>query len=297
MRSWLALVLLGSVGCDPAAGDPDARRDDAGSEDVGRDAEARTDALARADAPAPRDDAGPAPDAASDSATGELSLSGERDRLIGTLGADACATWAGWDESTRAVFLTITHRLFVARTPDGVPALSHLESLSLVLGGGASGTSCGGSENNRVFAIMDDVLWRAMLDTAGGATVLTDADGTSYVPTRDAAGPHDPFTASIESDRGLRCTLIFEGEGSRPPTAQAHFFLEGDATSVERGPISLPAHPRMLEIDQDYNCVHDSNPTCRDFADRYRDNHGDFTCDWTPSTCTPLGAGCYRGAS
>ncbi len=59
----------------------------------------------------------------------------------------------------------------------------------------------------------------------------------------------------------------------------------------------LAAEPLLVEIDQDYNCIHDSNPTCRDFEERYRTHHGDFACDWVPSSCTPVGEGCYRSAS
>lgn len=53
----------------------------------------------------------------------------------------------------------------------------------------------------------------------------------------------------------------------------------------------------MLEIDHDFDCIHRSNPTCSDFEERYRDNHGDFECEWIPSACAPEGSGCYRAAS
>jgi hypothetical protein len=52
----------------------------------------------------------------------------------------------------------------------------------------------------------------------------------------------------------------------------------------------------MLEIDQDYNCVHDSNPLCGDFDERYRRSYGEPGCGWVPDGCTADGSGCYPAA-
>lgn len=243
-------------------------------------------------ADAGRDAGRAAMDSGHDSGRAE-GLDAHRDRLLVTLG-EPCATWASFDESQRAVFLTITHRFFLSQTPDGLSMLDHLERVFAVLGGGSSGTSCGGSENNRLFLGIDAYLHGLLVDTWNGARAIGDGGGSTWLRTRDAAGPHDPFDASDESDIGLRCTAFFEDSDSRPPTAQAHFFLAGSEVPIARGDIMLPADPRMLEIDQDYNCVHDSNPTCRDFEDRYRDHYGDFGCEWVPSACTAVGTGCYR---
>ncbi len=306
-RRAVALLLLAGVahaaGCsdgDAAEADGGGSGDlDAGAVDAGtRDGGARPDAGARDGGLSP--DAAGAHDAGGDADAGapEPTLAGLRDALLGTMTDAPCETWAGFDESRRAVFLTLTHRLFTSRTPDGRPMLSHIERLYLVLGGGDDGTSCGGAENNRLFLGMDAYLWQAMVDTWNDEGAIDDGGGSRWIHTRDIAGPHDPFDASAETDTGLRCTLLIETSGSRPPTAQAHFFLEGSAVPVERGSgISLPADPRMLEIDHDFDCLHRSNPTCSDFEDRYRDNHGDFECDWVPSSCTPDGDGCYRSAS
>lgn len=252
----------------------------------------------RADAPVVRVDA-PARDAPivsdapvtfSDAPTDEV-LAVHRDRLIATLG-EPCATWAAMDDSQRAVFTTITHRLFTSRAPDGSTLLAHVTRIYVVLGGGSSGTTCGGADNNRVFVATDAMLHGWLVETWNDGTPLADDGESTWIHTRDAAGPHDPFDASVETDTGLRCTLIFEDGDSRPPTAQAHFF-EGAPVAFMRGDASLPSDPFMLEIDQDYNCVHDSNPTCRDFLDRYRTNHGDFECAWVPSGCTAIGTGCH----
>jgi hypothetical protein len=282
----LLALLLAACGSD----------DDATTGDGGD----RADAAPMLDAPATVDargtlDAPPGTDGDVTTDAGASTLSGHRDRLLATLDPDTCAAWASFDVSQRAVFLTLTHRLFLARTPDGEPVIAHLSRLWLVLGGGTDGGDCGGAENNRLFLSMDDYLWQHMVDTWGGARVIEDGGGSTFLRTRDIAGPHDPFDASVESDIGLRCTLLIETSESRPPTAQAHFFLDGSAVPVERGSrISLPAEARMLEIDHDYDCVHRSNPTCSDFEDRYRDGYGDFECEWTPSACEAVGADCYR---
>jgi hypothetical protein len=233
---------------------------------------------------------------ATDAGTAGGELSDHRDRLLATLSSDTCVGWASFDASQRAVFLTLTHRLYIARTPDGMPVIAHITRLFLVLGGGADGTSCGGDENNRLFLAMDAYLHGHMVTSWAGSGMIEDGGGGFFVHTRDIAGPHDPFDASVESDVGLDCALLVERSGSRPPTAQAHFFLEGSAAPVERGSrVMLAADPYMLEIDHDYDCLHRSNPTCSDFERRYRDNYGDFECEWVPFACTPMGTGCYRG--
>jgi hypothetical protein len=286
MRLGFAVLLLAGCASAPMPTDAGGAMDAAGA-DAASDAAVDAAFVDALPLDARDDDAGAV----------DGTLAAHRDRLFATLGATPCETWASLAASRRAVFLTITHRLFTSRTPDGLPMLAHVEALHLVLGGGSSGTTCGGAENNRLFVSTDAYLHARMVDTWNDVAVITDGIGSTWIHTRDRAGPHDPFDASIETDLGLRCTLLIETSGSRPPTAQAHFFLDGSATSIERGAgISLPADPHMLEIDQDYNCVHDSNPTCRDFTERYRTNHGDFECDWVPSACTPEGEGCYRSA-
>ena len=66
---------------------------------------------------------------------------------------------------------------------------------------------------------------------------------------------------------------------------------------MTRGAVEIAPDPWALEIDLDYDCLHRSNPTCRDFAERYRDGYGEFGCEWVPTACEPVGDGCYRGAS
>ncbi|MCS6797971.1 MAG: hypothetical protein NZ898_05500 [Myxococcota bacterium] len=286
-------VSMSDVGTPGEAAGPDATTEgmpaDAAAGDAGSlDGSAVTDSAAV--------DASGGEAASSDAASGEETLAQSRDRLLATFASDVCGAWASFDPSRRAVFLTITHRLWISRTEDGRPALSHVRRLYAVLGGGATGRECGDDENNRLFLGMDAYLWGQMVATWRGARVIADGGGSSWIRTRDLGGPHDPFDASLETDTGLRCILLVETPESRPPNGQAHFFLEGSARAFSRGTTALPLDPYMLEIDHDYDCLHRSNPLCADFDERYTRNWGDFDCDWVPSACTPIGEGCYRSA-
>jgi hypothetical protein len=225
-------------------------------------------------------------------------LSVLRHRLFnGMAQGDVCRRWNDLERSRKAVFLTLSDRLFKSMTPDGLSMLHHSTALHVILGGGKHGSSCGGLENNRLFLSMDRYLWKRMVGTwSGGATIGDGGKGT-WEHTHDLAGPHHPFDASNETATGLECLGLFELSASRSPTAQAHFFREGSAVRVKRGSsVDLSADPYMLEIDLDFNCWHLSNPLCpgKDFTKRYVDNYGDFACDWVPRGCTPATNGCYR---
>lgn len=244
------------------------------------------------DAPRSDDDGALASDASPD-APAVTTLADHRDRLfrgnpaLGT-GADVCARWSSLDASRKAVFLTLTHRLFVSELADGTPMLAEVTAAKLILGGGANGTTCGGAENNRLFLTISPRLWQAMVDTWNGTRTIGDGGGTTWLHTEDVAGPHDPFTASDETDAGLSCLGLIELGGSKPPTAQAHFFLDGDAVPVQRGAgIDLPADPYLLEIDHDFDCLHQSNPVCpnRNFDTKYATNYGAYDAAWAPAGC------------
>ncbi len=265
------VVLVVLLGC--SAGDDDLPSPDAGD---ASDAEV-----------APNPDAeGPGePDAE----PGPATLGDLRDRLFASyVDTDACAQWVALDDSQREVFLTLTDRLYKSMLPDGTSMLAHFERLYLILGGGGDGGDCGGGENNRLFLSMNAELWQLMVAAWNEDPWIQDGGGgdTFWTRTNDLAGPHAPFDASSETQAGLHCILITELPDSRPPTGQAHFFLEGSATRVERGPgIDLDADPYMFEIDHDFDCFHQSNPTCADFAERYRSHYGDYEADWAPDGC------------
>jgi hypothetical protein len=247
------------------------------------------------------DDDGAAVDALGDAFAGDagadggavVTLAEHRDRLfrgnaaLGT-GADVCARWASLEASRKAVFLTLTHRLFISQLADATPVLAEVTGVKLILGGGASGTSCGGAENNRLFLTISPRLWQALVDTWNDTETISDGGDALWIHTQDLAGPHDPFTASTETDTGLSCLGLIELSGSKPPTAQAHFFLAGDAVPVQRGAgIDLPADPYLLEIDHDFDCLHQSNPICPDrgFDAEYITNYGDYAPTWAPTGC------------
>jgi len=285
----IAIAMASLLGCGPSDG-----ADDGGPvDDAGAPMDTGTDTSAF--------DSGAVDGGSDGGGTIEDTLAAHRERLFaGYAGtADRCAAWAAMDQSQRAVFDTLTHRLYLSRTPDGASMLSHIDRLVLIRGGGSDGRACGSAENNRLFLSMDAYLWGLMVDAWNGTDAIDDGAGGAWSRTGDLAGPHDPFDASDETTMGLRCLLLIEQSGSRPPTAQAHFFLEGSATRVERGAdISLEADPHMLEIDHDFDCLHRSNPLCpgTDFEDRYRTNYGDFACEWLPSDCIPSVPDCYPGA-
>jgi len=71
-----------------------------------------------------------------------------------------------------------------------------------------------------------------------------------WAASRDLAGPHDPFTQSSETVNGQ-------------PTGQAHFFAsDDDMVILERPGVEGVSDPHIIEIDIDYNLIHESNPEC-----------------------------------
>jgi hypothetical protein len=231
----------------------------------------------------PREDAG-GDDAPTDAGGGRSGIDGERDRLLATylaylrsrpgftqtngLGSDlssVCALWDTATPATRAVFLTITDRMDGSRLADGTSMLEHVETLYRVVGGeGESATdrgACGG-DGNRMFVSIDAALRDALIaaNVNRGARLPTGAyDVGDVVPSsfwrdsHDAAGPHAPFTMSDETDGGA-------------PRGQIHFFEDpgSPAASAPLGRTDLMdlVDPDALEMDQDYDCVHASNPLC-----------------------------------
>lgn len=260
----------------------------------------RPDAVSPLDAPAIEVldaqglDAVSGADGASADATGvtdasatSTSLDAERDRLLATYLArlqaspdtsqsnglrgrdlaDVCALWDAMPPSSQAVFLTVTARLGGARLgSDGSLALAHVTRLHRVAGGGGESASdvgtCGGGENNRLVVSIDPTLHaalRAANDRAGatlpgGERDLADVIGSSFWrDSHDLAGPHAPFTESDETEGGA-------------PRGQVHYFRDpsGGAALAPLGRTDVEAlvDPFAMEIDQDYDCVHASNPLC-----------------------------------
>lgn len=256
-------------------------------------------------------------DAASDATTFDDTLDGNRNRLLATyyawletepdaqqsnglVGHDlhsVCELWAGLDPSSQDVFRTITHRLWGAALADGSHALSHVTKLYRVIGGQgatqASAGSCGGGEYNRMIMQQDLALHAAQLaaNMRQGAQPYDLADiTTSWRDSHDAGGPHGPFDVSDETNDGA-------------PRGQTQYFKDPASrvanTALGRMDLTTLVDPYALEMDQDYDCTHNSNPDCnytfygpacapeanQPGTQIYAHNYGDFISSWSPRGC------------
>lgn len=224
--------------------------------------------------------------------------------LIGRDLVDVCDLWDRLDSSSQATFLTLTARLQGSILgADGSAALDHVTALYRVVGGeGAADPepgSCGGGEFNRMIVSMDGQLHAALVaanDNEGdegenGAFDLADIPpDTSWRDSGDAAGPHEPFDLSDETDEGA-------------PRGQLHYFRDpaSPQASSPLGRLDLEdvVDPFALEMDHDYDCAHNSNPLCEYTfygplcfpqgtqlgADIYTDNYGAFDPEYRPTGC------------
>jgi hypothetical protein len=110
--------------------------------------------------------------------------------------------------------------------------------------------------------------------------------------THDLGGPHAPFDVSDETERGA-------------PRGQVQFFRD-PGSAVALAPLGRPdletlVEPLALEMDHDYDCVHNSNPVCEYVSwgplclpqpstlgtDIYTQSHGSFDPAWQPADCAP----------
>ncbi len=218
--------------------------------------------------------------------------------------SDVCALWSAMPPSSQSVFLTITARLGGSRLgADGASVIDHVTTLHRVAGGGDESAtdigSCGGGENNRVFVSIDATLHAALVaghDREGaalpsGARDVDDVIAESFWrDTQDLAGPHHPFTISLETEGGT-------------PRGQVHFFRDPMSTEarapLERTDVEDLVDGYALEIDQDYDCVHASNPLCeyrlygpacaprerKTGVAMYADTYGPIDLGWRPAGC------------
>jgi hypothetical protein len=118
-------------------------------------------------------------------------------------------------------------------------ALNHVSKFYAINGGGSS---CGGS-SNRIFLQADQALMHNLRNIWFGLPIWRNSS--------DLAGPHTPFTQSRETNRGL-------------PGGQTHQWAwDYEASYLFRENfVNYVLDPNMVEIDIDYNFVHDSNPEC-----------------------------------
>jgi hypothetical protein len=226
--------------------------------------------------------------------------------LAGPALADVCDLWKKLDPSSQATWLTLTARLQGSTVAsDGASMLHHLTTVYRVTGGqGASASapgSCGGGEYNRIMASIDAPLQQSLVaaNTAKGAVGsngkpdLADiAAGATSVwrDSHDAAGPHAPFTLSDETEHGA-------------PRGQIQFFADPASAAAQaplgRVDLMTLVDPRAFEIDQDYDCVHSSNPSCSYTTygalcapmpsmlgvDLYAKSYGTIDAAWRPTGC------------
>ncbi|HUJ57145.1 MAG TPA: hypothetical protein VLX92_01570 [Kofleriaceae bacterium] len=292
---WLAACALAALGCSSAH-------------------------PALPDGPGGDDAASVAADAPRDGASYPMTLDGNRDRLIasylawlqaeptvtqsnGLVGgqlASTCDLWSKLDPSSQAVFLTITHRLDGSvLMQDGTRMLDHVVKLYRVIGG-QGGTSsdpgsCGGGEYNRMIMSQDKELHDAQVtanDNQGAQPyTIADIPTTSYWRnSHDLGGPHAPFDLSDETNAGA-------------PRGQTQYFKDPSSTAANaplgRMDLTTLIDPYALEMDQDYDCTHNSNPGCsytlygpaclpetsEPGATIYTNDYGDYEPSWKPTGC------------
>jgi hypothetical protein len=187
--------------------------------------------------------------------------------LSGSNVSSVCDLWSKLDPSPRDVFLTLTARLQGSILgDDGSSMLSHVTRIYRIAGGqGETATSpgsCGGGEYNRMIMSMDAHLQKSQLAAnqhqgavqPNGKYDIGDIPSTSYWRnSHDLGGPHAPFDLSDETNQGA-------------PRGQTQYF--SDPTSalanmpLNRMDLTTLVDPYALEMDQDYDCVHNSNPDC-----------------------------------
>jgi hypothetical protein len=219
--------------------------------------------------------------------------------LSGANVSSVCALWTALHPSDQVVFLTITHRLEGGVLADETHALDHITKLYRAVGGESATASdpgsCGGGEYNRMIMQHDAALHAAMLaaNQHKGAAPFDIADiptGGFWRDSHDLGGPHAPFDLSDETNDGA-------------PRGQTQYFSDvaaAAATSpLARMDLETLVDPYAIEMDQDYDCPHNSNPGCSYTtygplclpeaselgAQIYTTGYGDFDPSWTPTGC------------
>lgn len=223
--------------------------------------------------------------------------------LSGSNVSSVCELWQKLDPSSQATFLTLTARMQGSKLgTDGSSMLWHITRVYRIAGGeGATATDPGkcGGDGNRMIMSMDAQLHAAQLaahDHEGalqgnGKYDISDIpSGGFWRDTHDLAGPHDPFDRSDETEDGA-------------PRGQTQYFAD-PASSLANAPlgkvdVETLVDPYALEFDQDYDCIHNSNPICEYITYGpfylpmtsalgtaiYQQKYGDYGAGWKPSGC------------
>ncbi|MDB4933736.1 MAG: Peptidyl-prolyl cis-trans isomerase [Labilithrix sp.] len=224
--------------------------------------------------------------------------------LDGSKLADVCALWRTLVPSAQAVYLTLTARLQSSKiSADGSSMLAHVTKLYRIAGGdGATAVDPGqcGGDGNRLFLSMDAHLHDALIAAStnkgqptGGAPDIADVPigaGSYWRDSHDLGGSHAPFDISDETENGA-------------PRGQVQYF-EDPASAAAKAPLDRTdlktlVDPYTLEVDQDYDCPHDSNPACaytsygslcipgpsKKGTELYTEKYGSFDPTWQPADC------------
>jgi hypothetical protein len=224
--------------------------------------------------------------------------------LSGSNVGSVCELWQRLAPSAQDVFLTLTARLQGSVLgSDGSSMLSHVTRVYRIAGGqNATATapgSCGGGEYNRMILSMDAALQRALVAAnqhqgaaqGNGKPDLADLPiGGNWRDSHDLGGPHAPFDLSDETKDGA-------------PRGQTQYFRDPGSTKANaplgRMDLASLVDPYALEMDQDYDCVHNSNPDCTYVAygpfcaleasakgtDIYVKTYGSFEPGYRPAGC------------
>jgi hypothetical protein len=218
--------------------------------------------------------------------------------------ASVCDVWTKLDPSSQSVFLTLTARLqgSVIAVDNGA-MLSHVTKVYRIVGGqnatASDPGSCGGGESNRMIMSMDAMLHDAQLaasthkgarQSSGKYDIADAPTGTFWRNSNDIGGPHSPFDLSDETDQGA-------------PRGQTQYFADPTSAlakgALGRQDLATLIDPYALEMDQDYDCIHNSNPICAyttygplcapetsELGTKvYTDSYGSFDATWKPSGC------------
>jgi hypothetical protein len=219
--------------------------------------------------------------------------------LSGSNLTDVCDLWSKLQPAAQQTFLTITARLDGSKLgSDSSSMLDHIAKLYRVVGGenatASDPGSCGGGEFNRMIMSMDAALHTAMsaaFTNQGASGDIADIpSGGFWRDSHDAGGPHAPFDQSDETDGGA-------------PRGQTQYFKDPASTAATsplgRLDLMTLVDPLAIEMDQDYDCTHNSNPGCSYTfygpacipettmvgVDIYTEGYGSYEADWKPSGC------------
>jgi hypothetical protein len=293
---------------------------------AGSDAGAAERGATDTDASGPDLDASPAVDASDAAATsaGE-NLEANRDRLLttylaylkatpgaqsngldGSKLAGVCELWRALVPAAQGVYLTLSARMQGSvLSTDGSSMLSHVTKVYRIApGDGATKIDpgmCGGGEGNRIIVSMDIALHASLIaasttkgqPNASGKPDIADIliNTTSFWrDSHDLGGAHAPFDLSDETENG-------------GPRGQVQYFSDvttAPATApLGRTDLTTLVDPYALEMDQDYDCPHNSNPLCAYTSygtaclpgpsklgiALYTARYGDYDPTWQPVDC------------